>query len=84
MNRRVVKTPASTTERMIPSVTKQETRRVLKQPGRTIERSVPNDNASNALKISLAGPRTISVNAALTYLYKTPIDGTLPELETSK
>ena len=84
VNRRVVKTPASTTERMIPSVTKQETRRVLKQPGRTIERSVPNDNASNALKISLAGPRTISVNAALTYLYKTPIDGTLPELETSK
>ena len=84
VHRRVVKTPASTTERTIPSVTKQETRRVLKQPGRTIERSVPNDNASNALKISLAGPRTISVNAALTYLYKTPIDGTLPELETSK
>jgi len=85
ITRRVVKTPASTVERMIPAVTKMETRRVIKIPARTIERVVPeNKDTSNALKMSLAGARTITVNAALTYSYKTPIDGTLRKPETSK
>lgn len=82
-SRRVVRTPASTQERVIPAVTKQETRRRIKTPASTIERIKPtNEHASNALKMSLAGARTITVKAALTYRYTTPIDGTLPE--TSK
>ena len=85
VSRRVVRTPASTQERVIPAITKMETRRVIKVPARTIERFVPqNANTSNALKLSLAGARTITVNASLTYNYKTPIDGTLPKPETSK
>jgi len=83
--RRVVKRPASTMERVIPAVTKMETRRVLKTPARTVERMAPPDkNSSNALKMSLAGARTITVKASLTYRYKTPIDGTLPKTELSK
>jgi uncharacterized protein YggE len=85
VSRRVVKTPASTVERIIPAVTKQQTRRVVKTPARVEERiASQNEGASNALKLSLAGARTITVNAALTYRYKTPIDGTLPNPETSK
>jgi len=83
--RRVVRTPASTQERVIPAVTKQETRRVIRIPASTVERVVPaNKGANNALKMSMAGARTITVNAALTYRYTTPIDGTLPKPETSK
>lgn len=85
VNRRVIRTPASTVERTVPAVTKQVARRVLKTPARTTERVIPGSGpASNALKMSLAGTRTIEVNAQLTYHYKTPIDGTLPKLETSK
>ena len=83
--RRVVRQPASTVERAIPAVTKQVTKRVVKTPASATQRIVPeNERASNALKMSLAGARTITVNAALTYNYKTPIDGTLPQPETSK
>jgi esterase/lipase superfamily enzyme len=39
--RQVVKTPASTIERVIPAVTKMETRRVIKTPAATQERVVP-------------------------------------------
>jgi len=85
VSRRVIKTPASTQERTIPAVTKQETRRRIKTPASTIERVVPGrDSKRNALKMSLAGPRTITVGASLTYRYETPIDGTLPETETAK
>jgi len=85
ISRRVVKTPASTQERTIPAVTKVETRRVIKTPASTIERVIPaRDPSTNALKMSLAGTRTITVNASLTYRYQTPIDGTLPEPETKK
>jgi len=77
--RRVVKTPASTTERVIPAVTKQATRRIIKTPARAIEKQALPDNTSNALKMSLAGARTITVSAQLTYAYETPIDGTLPQ-----
>ena len=83
--RRVVKQPARTQERVIPAVTKQVTRRVVKTPASAKQRIVPeNERASNALKMSLAGARTITVNAALAYNYNTPIDGTLPKPETSK
>lgn len=90
ITRRVVKTPARIQERAIPAVTKQETRRVIKTPASTLERIVPAvtgesaDGSTNALKMSLAGARTITVNASLTYSYTTPIDGTLPKTETSK
>ena len=40
-SRRVVKTPASTQERVIPAITKMETRRVVKTPASTVERVVP-------------------------------------------
>ena len=39
--RRVLKTPARTTERTVPSVTKTETRRRVKTPASTVERSIP-------------------------------------------
>jgi len=41
IERRILKTPASTMERTIPSVTKMETRRVVKTPASTVERSIP-------------------------------------------
>ena len=78
VTRRVVKTPARTQERVIPAVTKQESRRIIKTPARAIEKQSAPDNTSNALKMSLAGARTITVSASLTYAYETPIDGTLP------
>ena len=78
VERRVIKTPASTQERLIPAVTKQVTRRVIKTPARTIEAPEQNSASTNALKMSLAGARTITVKARLTYAYETPIDGTLP------
>jgi len=84
ISRRVVRTPASTQERVIPAVTKQETRRVVKTPARAERIAPENESANNALKMSLAGTRTITVNAALTYSYTTPIDGTLPKPETSR
>ena len=83
--RRVVKTPASTQERRIPAVTKQITRRVVKTPAKATPHVPPErNNANNALKMSLAGKRTITVKAALTYSYITPIDGTLPKKEALK
>ena len=82
ISRRVVRTPASTQERTIPAVTKTETRRRVKTPASTTTVVIP--PSSNALKMSLAGTRTITVNASLTYRYETPIDGTLPEPETKK
>ncbi len=39
----VVKTPASTTERVIPAVTKMETRRRVKTPAKTVEKIVQNE-----------------------------------------
>ena len=48
--------------------------RVLVSPAQTGGQSA----GTNALKMSLqAGQRTITVNANLSYLYKTPIDGTI-------
>ena len=82
--RRVIKSPASTVERVIPAVTKQQTRRVVKTPARSVEIAPEHGSANNALKMSLAGARTISVNASLTYSYATPIDGTLPKPEAFK
>ena len=85
VSRRVVRTPASTQERVIPAVTKMETRRRIKTPASTVERVIPAfGGANNALKMSLAGKRTITVKAALTYSYITPIDGTLPKAEAFK
>ena len=40
--------------------------------------------ANNALKMSLqAGQRTITVNAYLNYLYKTPIDGSVVPIKVN-
>ena len=41
IERRVLKTPASTQERTVPSVPKTVTRRIVKTPARTVERAVP-------------------------------------------
>ena len=41
ISRRVVKTPASTMERIIPAVTKEVTRQVVKTPKKAIEKIVP-------------------------------------------
>ena len=41
VERRILKTPARTVERSVPSVTKMETRRVIKTPAATVERTVP-------------------------------------------
>lgn len=74
--RRVVKTPASTVERMIPAVTKSVTRRVpINAPAQS---SGPTyvGHANNALRMTLlAGPQTVQVNATLGYLYETPLNG---------
>jgi len=77
--RRVVRTPASTVERMIPAVTKQETRRVLRNPGRASQGAVATQSsASNALNESLlSGSKTIRVSATLSYNYETPLDGVI-------
>ena len=82
ISRRVVKTPARTAERTIPAVSKTETRRVIKEPARAVQVGPEHGSANNALKMSLAGARTITVNARLTYGYTTPIDGTLPKEAT--
>lgn len=76
--RRVIKTPASTQERIIPAVTKMETRRVLVEPARPSSNQLGATSQSNALQMSLlSGPQTVSVTAYLSYDYKTPIDGTI-------
>ncbi len=41
IQRRVVKTPARTVEKVVPAVTKMETRRVIKTPASTTERVIP-------------------------------------------
>ena len=63
----------------------QSTNTIVNQTGEILTRvQVPtqtsqNTARNNALKMSLqAGQRTITVNARLNYLYKTPIDGTVP------
>ena len=84
INRRVVKTPARTTERTVPAVTKVETRRRIKTPARAERVGPEYGGANNALKMSLAGNRTIKVQATLTYGYITPIDGTLPKAKAFK
>ena len=82
--RRVVKTPARTAERTIPAVTKTLTRRIIKTPARAERVGPEYGSANNALKMSLAGNRTIKVQATLTYDYITPIDGTLPKAKAFK
>lgn len=63
--RRVVKTPASTVERVIPAVTKQQFRG-----------AATGGQTTNALSMSLlSGPQTISVTANLSYTYDTPLNG---------
>ena len=80
--RRVVKTPARTTERTIPAVTKQVSRRVLKNPGSSSTGGVSGQSgASNALNESiLSGSKTIRVSASLSYNYETPLDGVIFKL----
>jgi len=41
IERRIVKTPATTIERIVPSITKTETRRIIKTPASTVERVIP-------------------------------------------
>jgi len=72
---RVVKTPASTQERVIPAVTRQQSRRVLVSPGQAGANGGRSAN-TNALSISLlSGPQTVSVTANLGYTYETPLNG---------
>ena len=56
--RRVVKTPASTQERIIPPVTKMETRRRIKTPASTVERVVPNIIKDGKTRIQIKPPQT--------------------------
>ena len=80
--RRIVKTPARTSERTIPAVTKQVSRRVLKNPGSSSTGGVSGQSgASNALNESiLSGSKTIRVSASLSYNYETPLDGVIFKL----
>lgn len=67
----------SVEERVIPAVTKTQTRRVLKSPARAIETLA----TTNALSMSLlSGPQTISVTANLAYTYETPLNGKIIKL----
>ena len=77
--RRVVKSPASTMERVVPAVTKTMTRRILKNPGSSSQGAVATQSgASNALNESLlSGSKTIRVSATLSYNYETPLDGVI-------
>ena len=81
ITRRVVKTPASTVERVIPAVTKTVTRRVLKNgvaPKSGGGGVSAQSGASNALNESMmSGSKTIRVSATLSYNYKTPLDGVI-------
>ena len=74
--RRVVKTPAATQERHIPAVTRTVTRRVpINSPPQSTGPTYAG-NANNALRMTLlAGPQTVRVNASLSYLYETPLNG---------
>ena len=56
---RVVKMPASTTERVIPAVTKMETRRVIKTPARVEEVTVSNKIEDGRTLVMVEPPRTV-------------------------
>ena len=79
--RRVVKTPARTTERTVPAVTKQITRRVLKNPGSGNGGGgvSAQTGSSNALNESmLSGSKT-----CLLYTSPSPRDGLLSRMPSS-
>lgn len=60
----------TTQERVIPAVTKQQTRRVIKSDSSAVRLE------SNTLSMSLfSGPQTITVNATLAYAYDSPLNG---------
>jgi len=52
-------TPASTQERVIPSVTKMETRRFIKTPASTVERRVPNEIKDGKTRMAIKPARTV-------------------------
>ena len=58
VSRRVVKTPARTSERTIPSVSKVETRRVVKTPAFTVERVVPFEKKDGKTRVPVK-PSTV-------------------------
>ena len=54
-----IATPAQTQERVIPSVTKMETRRVVKTPAKTVERIVPNVIKDGKTRVAVKPGKTV-------------------------
>ncbi len=86
--RQVVKTPARTMERVVPAISKSETRRIPISAGQFTSASgesfsyvseLESQGAgpqTNSLKMSLlSGPQTVTVSARMQFLYDTPING---------
>jgi len=59
ISRRVVKTPASTQERVIPAATKTVSRRVVKTPRSTVERFIPYEKKDGKTRVVVTPPRTL-------------------------
>ena len=59
LSRRVVKTPASSQERVIPAITKEVTRRVVKTPATLVERVVPYEKKDGKTRVVKTPARTV-------------------------
>jgi len=80
INRRILRTPASTQERIIPAITKSVTRRVIKSPASTEERIIPaiTKQVERQVKTDDGALKTVSetvvVQAASTELVTIPAE----------
>ena len=78
VSRRVIKTPASTVEKIVPAVTRQIQKRVVKTPARTQERVVPSVTKMETRRRVKTPARTLEQEAP-----GNPLQGQLSDAQSS-